>query len=239
MSQYSTSSDFDVQPPPSKGMAVSGLVVSIIGCCVPLLGFVGIILGIVAMVRAKSDARRYGGGGIALGAIIVGALSLLVSILAVVLIGISLPAVAKARGAARQAVVSTHMKQIGMGLFQYADDNRGWLPEEHADLASRLSQYGVQPSVFQSPRAPAGAADAFVYLAPGSVEKFRNPSVVVVMHENPAYVEFGSIVVLFGDGHVAPVREAEFRDTLAASNAALATDPAPIPKPPGRPRSSP
>lgn len=231
MSQFSQSPDFEVSTPPSKGMAVSGLVVSIIGCCVPLLGFVGIILGIVAMVRAKSDARRYGGGGIALAAIIVGALSLVVSIIGIILVGLMLPALGQARNAARQVAVMENMRAISLGLMQYADDNRGWFPEAGADLPARLSQYGIAPNQFTSSRAAPGATDALIYVPGIEVSRNTAPSTTIVLYENPSYVPRGTVAVLYVDGHIARISVMDLQRELDAS---AAPTPPPAP-PPSRP----
>ena len=44
------------------------------------------------------------------------------------LIGILLPALSKAREAARVLVCATHLREIGMACFTYAADNKGKLP---------------------------------------------------------------------------------------------------------------
>ena len=71
MSQTPTSSDFQYTAPPSKGMAIAGLVCALLGC-IPGIGIIGAILGIIAMNKAKSDPQRFGGAGIGLAAAIVG-----------------------------------------------------------------------------------------------------------------------------------------------------------------------
>jgi len=48
----------------------------------------------------------------------------IISILAAML----LPALSRAREKAREAVCQSNLKQIGLALFMYAQDNNGWLP---------------------------------------------------------------------------------------------------------------
>lgn len=45
------------------------------------------------------------------------------------LIGLLLPALASARVAAKRITCASNMRQIGIGLMMYADDNKGHLPE--------------------------------------------------------------------------------------------------------------
>ncbi len=50
------------------------------------------------------------------------------------LIGILLPALGKAREAGRRAVCLSNMRQMGVGLMMYANDNDGWVPREAGSL---------------------------------------------------------------------------------------------------------
>jgi len=45
-----------------------------------------------------------------------------------ILASLMLPALARAKSKAKQALCSSNMRQIGIGMRMYADDNRGWLP---------------------------------------------------------------------------------------------------------------
>lgn len=45
-----------------------------------------------------------------------------------ILASLLLPALARAKSKAKQALCSSNMRQIGIGMRMYADDNRGWLP---------------------------------------------------------------------------------------------------------------
>jgi prepilin-type N-terminal cleavage/methylation domain-containing protein len=45
------------------------------------------------------------------------------------LAGLLLPALASARSRARQVHCASNLRQLGLALQLYADDNTGWLPE--------------------------------------------------------------------------------------------------------------
>lgn len=49
------------------------------------------------------------------------------------LIGILLPALNKARSAARETACSNNIRQLGMGIMMYVNDSKGFLPYEGAD----------------------------------------------------------------------------------------------------------
>lgn len=60
-----------------------------------------------------------------------------------VLIGILLPSVSRVREGARRVICQSNMKQIGLGITMYAEDNGSMIPP---------SVYGSHPNYEQSPR---------------------------------------------------------------------------------------
>ncbi len=118
----------DPQQQPSQGLAIGALITSLFGC-IPLVGIVGAILGIVAYLRTSREPQRYAGAGMAIAAIVIGcSLTLLTCSM-----GVMLPALGKARQAARQLKSATQMRQIVGALSMYAPQNRGFCPEAGAD----------------------------------------------------------------------------------------------------------
>lgn len=225
----------------SAGLAIAALICAILGLCVPGLGLVGLVLGIVAMVQASSKPETHGGKGMALAAIIIGAVSLVFSILS---IGILLPALGKARQSARQLKSSVQLRQIDLALVSYAADNKGWLPEAGADWQSRLKAYVVDPGTFISPRSEtATAADSYIYIPGFNTDKSVNPSRAIVAYENPAHVPSRMVVsVAYLDGHVEAIAAADLQRTLdtaekpgqpAGTPAGIAPRPKPATKPSG------
>jgi prepilin-type processing-associated H-X9-DG protein/prepilin-type N-terminal cleavage/methylation domain-containing protein len=58
-----------------------------------------------------------------------------------VLVGILLPALGKAREQANQVVCQSNLRQWGMGLQMYVDQNRGQLPQKGPDGSNSTSNY--------------------------------------------------------------------------------------------------
>jgi prepilin-type N-terminal cleavage/methylation domain-containing protein/prepilin-type processing-associated H-X9-DG protein len=53
-----------------------------------------------------------------------------------ILAGLLLPALAAAKAKTKQAACGQNLRQIGLALIMYADDDEGWMPEtSHAELA--------------------------------------------------------------------------------------------------------
>jgi len=75
-----------MQPSPSyvqnreQGMAIASLVCGVlsVACCLNVLtGIPAIVLGLISLNKEKSDPARYGGKGMAIGGIVLGAVSIL------------------------------------------------------------------------------------------------------------------------------------------------------------------
>ena len=114
-------------PAKTSGLAVTSLVLGILGlftCGITAL--FGLILGIMAMVKAKSPGRgAAGGSGIALAGVIVSAIFLLmIPIFAAML----LPALAAAKQKAQEINCVNNEKQLAMAVRMYSGDHTNQLP---------------------------------------------------------------------------------------------------------------
>lgn len=122
----------DAAPPsPADGgsmsaMAIAALVCAIVGFCVPGLGLVGLILGIVALAKINDPTNRLRGYGMALAGAIIGGLSLLV--IPLLLIAILLPALGAARRSANRIRNQANHRSVLQGLTNYAEYNLNQLP---------------------------------------------------------------------------------------------------------------
>jgi len=91
-----------------QGMAVTSLVLGILGLpsggCIGVGGLVGVILGIVALVKANSRPQEYGGKGLAIGGIVTNAISLVLAPFVIgIVAAIAIPSLLRARTSANDA----------------------------------------------------------------------------------------------------------------------------------------
>jgi prepilin-type N-terminal cleavage/methylation domain-containing protein len=77
-----------------------------------------------------------------------------------VLIALLLPALNRAREQARQISCASNLRQIGLGLFMYVTDNKGWLPPE----TNTIFNYG-DPNAPGPPPAGTPAQGSTTYLS--------------------------------------------------------------------------
>jgi len=71
-----------------QGLAIASLVCGVLSflCCSVFTGIPAIVLGIMAMMKEKSDPSRYAGKGMAIGGIVLGAVSILIMIVYLILL---------------------------------------------------------------------------------------------------------------------------------------------------------
>ncbi len=132
------------------------------------------------------------------------------------MIGVTMPAMGDARGAARQAGSMSNARQLSMGLFIYAADHNDKLPDDLIVLYEK--QYLANAEVFLSPstgiRLPEDFADfteakrrdwlmlnsSYVYL-PNENAMNDVDSTRITIVEKPGHARRDRIVAAFGDGH--------------------------------------
>ena len=110
-------------PLPRKGLAIASLIFGIIG--IPTLGLcfvggiAGVVLGAVALNKAKVDPTHYTGKGLALAGIITSSLSLLIAIPGFIA-AIAIPNLVKSQQAARETAALTEVITIGKAQVIYS-----------------------------------------------------------------------------------------------------------------------
>ncbi len=215
MSTFPSPGEFADAKKPVSGMAIAALVLGLLGVVVPLLGLVGIILGVVVLSKCGKDSNQ-GGRGLAIGAIIAGVIATALNF--VICAGILLPALGKARQAARTVVTQSYLKQISIGLYKYAQDNKDYMPEAATGWQQRLSPYGLSGPMLESANKPDNWTKPTLIYVPLStpIAKVRNPSSVVVVYEDPAIDPGDTVPVAFLDGSVRVISEEELAAMLKA-----------------------
>ncbi len=214
------------ESPPSTGMAIAALVCGIAGIvtCIPIAGIVGVVLGIIALVRAGNRPREYGGKGMAIAGICTGSVSMI--IVPVLLISILLPSLSRARELAKRAVCAANMRGIGQSLMIYANNNAGEFPPN----TQLLIDVGLcTPKVFQCPSEgidPEAGSD-FQYIAGLNP---RSPGDWIVLCEDPANHNGEGGNLLYVDMHVEFIKEPAYNTELERVNLEMAesgSDPGP------------
>lgn len=193
------------EAPSVQGLGIGSLVCGVLGFCIPIVSsLIGLILGIVALVKAKPASR---GRTLAIAGTIISASSILIT---PVMIGIMLPALGKARQAARQIKSTTQMRLIAQSLTIYAQDYNGAFPEPGTDLTQRLSGV-VQPGDFISPAEIYDRSNSYFYLG-GYTTKDHFRTVILV--EDPNNFRWRGTNVAFLDGSIEFVTEPELSKLL-------------------------
>jgi prepilin-type processing-associated H-X9-DG protein len=210
--------------PPGRGLAIASLVLGILGPCTVGLGSViGIILGIVALVKL-SKAGAASGKGLAIAGLVVSGLGLLLLPVIGMVVAIMVPAVTTARGHAYQAAFTSNLKQLSVAAMAYTAERDGRLPPADA-WQGTFEQQGLLGDVGRMTSDPgdpdAGRAVAMNAAVGGMpVDAIRMPSRTVLFFEcapgsppaggpdllppEPRYAR--GYVVAFVDGHVETVR---------------------------------
>jgi type IV pilus assembly protein PilA len=123
---------FTPPPPtqPRQGLAIASLVIGILSLpsmgCLGVGAVLGIVLGIIALKRAGSSPREYGGRGFAIGGIVTSALSLVVAIPIVgIVAAIAIPSLLRARVSANEAATIGDVRTVIAGQAAYQSANCG------------------------------------------------------------------------------------------------------------------
>src|SRR5688500_6050672 len=158
--QYASPYEAYQRPERTSKLAVASLVTGLLAFVIPVIaGVAAIIMGIVALTRTKDP--RVGGKGLAIAGISLGAVGALVST-CLILPLILLPSLNRAREQANRIKCATNMRQIGLAVVMYANENKGQFPDTiEKVLATQdvASDVFVCPSTTHEP-APGGSSQA-------------------------------------------------------------------------------
>lgn len=110
-----------------QGMAISSLILGIFSilCLGIFAGVPAIFLGHMASRRARTRPEEFGGGGLAKTGFILGYVSIPLTL---ILAGLLLPALAKAKGNAQSIMCVNNLKNVGLALRIWATDHQDRFP---------------------------------------------------------------------------------------------------------------
>lgn len=222
-------------------LALTAMILGIGSVLLPLLAPVAIVLGVIAVKRVASRQER--GRGFAIAGIATGCVGIVVGVAGGVLLTYALQ---HARLNAQRVAGMSNLRQIGVAMMMYANENKGYLPPDLATLAAD-KYLGANPQVFirpgspDTPAAPLGTPQAqwaskiapgsgscsFTYVLSVPTKIFKlGPSTTTVLVYETTPLPGQPALVLFVDGHVEAVPIAKWTPMLAQLTTAPPAPPA-------------
>jgi prepilin-type processing-associated H-X9-DG protein len=204
------------KPSKTSVLAIASLVLGILGLCsFGLTALLGLILGVVSMVRINRSNGALKGSGVALaGTVVSGVFLLMLPVFA----GLLLPALAKAKSKATAIRCMNSMRQLGLAARLYADDNQERFPSA-ANWCDALQKYAGTAKSFHCPLGDQGQRCHYAFnaqlsgLEPSKIESpvqtvlyfetdggwnvSGGPELVLTRPRHP-----GKVALAFVDGHV-------------------------------------
>lgn len=212
---------FSAQPTKISGLAITSLVLGILGFC-GITALIGLILGIVAMIQVRKSKGAIGGGGIALAGTIVSAVFLLFIPLGAAML---LPALSAAKQRAQTIQCVNNMRQLSMAAHIYADSHQDHFPAASNWCDELKESVGNSANVYKCPAGNSTARCNYSYNSrvAGLDVKNVNPQTVLFFESSDGWNLSGGvetllneprhrsrgrkqvITVAFADGHVEEV----------------------------------
>ena len=117
-------------PVPRRGLAIASLVLGILSIptfgCLIVGAVAGIVLGIVALMRANREPQVYGGKGMAIAGIATSALSFLIVIPLGIIAAIAIPSLLRARVSANEAATIGDIRTVISAEAAYQSASGGY-----------------------------------------------------------------------------------------------------------------
>ncbi|MBI3880084.1 MAG: DUF4190 domain-containing protein [Verrucomicrobia bacterium] len=121
-------------PRKTSGLAITSLVLGILGPCTALFG---LILGIMALSKIKNSGGRLRGHGLAIAGICVSGVFLVVGMIAIPA-AVMVPSLSKAKDRSGEIRCMSNMKQIALGCKMWGTDNNDQFPPSLSALTNEL-----------------------------------------------------------------------------------------------------
>jgi hypothetical protein len=198
-------------PSKTSGLAVSSLVLGILGvftCGITAL--IGLILGIVAMVKVSNSRGALRGNGIALAGIIVsGIFLLMIPIYAAML----LPALAVAKQRAQTINCVNNEKQLALDVKMYSNENGNHFPPA-ATWCDALKKFVGSEIIFKCPAANSSRRCDYAFNArlDGMDETKIAPNTVMIFESDGGWNANGGSELMLGKPRHAQVLVVAFVD---------------------------
>jgi prepilin-type processing-associated H-X9-DG protein len=144
--------------PRTSGLAIASLILGIAGPCTIGLGSIlGIILGIVGLVKIGKSAGQLGGRGLAIAGLVVSAVGVvLLPVILGVVIALLVTPVSRARGMSLEAASANNVRQLCVAAETYAAENKDQFPPADS-WPEVLKDYGIAEGDLSDPAGPKGS----------------------------------------------------------------------------------
>jgi prepilin-type processing-associated H-X9-DG protein len=194
-----TSISITAQNPNAKtsGLAITSLVLGILSIFTFFLTAIpAIILGIIGIFKIEKSAGQLKGKGLAIAGIAVPGASLLFMV-PIMMIAIMIPALTSARAQAQRVACASTLKQLGVAMQIYAEDNNHKYPmaDKWCDL---LKPYYMDEKVLICPSAGQGRCH---YAINPQAEPNSPPDVVLLFETKGGWNQAGGPDILSTDNH--------------------------------------
>ncbi len=204
MSELNNDDDVTIKPQRLENLplATVSLVFGILSfIMIPFCGLVSLITGIIALGKINSSKGVLQGKGKAIAGIVLGVWSIVrLSVLAIILAAILLPALSAARYRAREVFCMTNLKKIATNAFQFAEEHNDTFPASMEELMDYMKK--SDSNFTKDLHCPLDAKSKYDFIPSAKgieLSKLENPATtpVVVCKNHP-----NTEIILYADGHV-------------------------------------
>lgn len=164
--------------PTTSGMAIASLICGVLGLCTVFTALIGLPLGIISLAKIRGSSGRLEGQGLAIAGICTSGLSLL---MLPIMAALMLPALAKAKQRAQTINCISQVKQLGLAVRMYSNDNKDTFPP--ADTWSdSIQSYVAGTQTFRCNADSTGQRSSFAFnkKVAGKKEADVNPRTVIL-----------------------------------------------------------
>jgi hypothetical protein len=198
-------------PAKTSGMAIASLVLGILGmftCGITAL--IGLIFGIIAMVKVKTSGGKLGGSGIALAGVIVSGIFL---VMIPIYAALMLPALAAAKQRAQVINCVNNEKQLALAVRLYSGDNKDQLPPAATWCDAIQPEVGTT-KIFHCPADFSGSRCSYAFNAKlGGMDGSKiNPHTVMIFESDGGWNANGGSELMIGRPRHARVFVVAFAD---------------------------
>ena len=184
----------------TSGLAIASFVLGILSfCTLCLTALPAIILGIVALVKIGGSGGRLKGNGFAIAGIVVPVVAGVFVL--PVLLGITLPALARARQVAFRMVCGTNMSSIGKAMIIYANDYDDKFPTSSKWCDLLVEHAEVDKMTFQCRGAAEGPCNYAMNENAAALGNSVPPNMVLLFETHPGWNQAGGAEILTTDNH--------------------------------------